>query len=457
MLLGVPTLNRYDLLGKLIASAEAGRLKPSGYLVVDNGGRFLDEAPKMPGVAAASERGASIFVLSPGQNLGVAASWNALLDWAGPEPLAIANDDVELGEDALEALDRAVREHDFVIAEGGPNANGWCLFAQTKYCTDLVGPYDEGFFPAYYEDSDYEHRLRLAGVVPHFEPTTLRHEGWATMRADPSRMVSAGQQRSAEYFRKKWGGMPGEMLYDVPFDCDVTQTDLRRNHPQTGWRRYEPPRTTIPAPAETVMRWDVINRIAEKIGAQSYLEIGVANGENMRHVNVVVKTGVDPNPTIEGVKASDAFVPKTSDEFFGEGGSGNDAREEGYVWNIVFIDGLHYAEQAYRDIMNAAKIAQVVVVHDANPHTEELQRVPYAGGDWCGDVWKAIARIRDEGIHAVRTVDTDFGVAVVIPNRGTGVLPYPRETWADLQARREELLGLIPPSEWEAWFDEAIR
>ena len=78
MILGVPTLNRYDLLGRLIASAEAGNCKPSAYFIVDNGGHFHGEASKMPGVAAAIERGAPIEVLAPDKNLGVAASWNAM-------------------------------------------------------------------------------------------------------------------------------------------------------------------------------------------------------------------------------------------------------------------------------------------------------------------------------------------------------------------------------------------
>ena len=141
MILGVPTLHRYDLLGRLIASAEAGSCKPSAYLIVDNGGKFGALAPAMPAVASALARWAEIDVLAPGRNLGVAASWNALLDRAGAEPIAISNDDVELGEDALEALARAIGVHDFVIAEGPPNANGWCLFAQTARCTELVGGY----------------------------------------------------------------------------------------------------------------------------------------------------------------------------------------------------------------------------------------------------------------------------------------------------------------------------
>ncbi len=435
MLLGVPTLNRYDLLGRLIASAEAGTLKPSAYLIVDNGRRFNEEAPRMPGVAAAITRGVEIRVLSPDTNLGVAASWNALLDQ--PERIVISNDDVELGADTLEILARALTEHAFVIADGGANANGWCLFAQTRACFERIGPYDENFYPAYFEDSDYLQRMHLAGMVPHYEPASFRHEGWATMKADAS--IWDGQQQSAKHFKRKWDGMPGDALSETPL------IELKRNPLQAEWKIYTGPIYTKP-----VMRWDVINQIAEVVGAKTYLEIGVAHGENMGNVRIATKFGVDPSPTVSGVLAANVFFPCSSNEFF-------ERRILRTGWEVAFIDGLHHAAQAYDDIMNAATIARVVVVHDANPTTEALQRVPYAGGDWTGDVWKAIARIRAEGKHLVRTIDTDFGVAVVIPDRGEAIKELPRETWEDLQAHRQELLGLISPSEWRAWFEGVVQ
>ena len=407
MLLGVPTLNRYDLLARLIASAEAGRLKPSDYFIVDNGGRFDTEAPNMPGVATALARGARFYVLTPDANLGVAASWNALLDAAGAVPMAISNDDVELGDDALEAIDRALAAgHHFVIAEGGYNANGWCLFAQTRACTELVGVYDEGFYPAYYEDSDYERRMSLVGITPHREPATLRHEGWATMNADPSGAISAGQQKSADYFQEKWGGMPGGQLYPLPLTATPENADFTSK-----WRSYTTP--TTPPVASTRMRWDVDQLYRGEDGAKTYLEIGVAGGENMRNVRIERKTGVDPNPTVEGVNASDIFCPTRSDRFF-------TILRGDEPWDIAFIDGFHHADQAYRDIMIAASVARIIVVHDANPSTE-MQRVPQIQSEWTGDVWKAIAKIRAEGVHEVRTVDTDYGVAVVVPNRSSGL------------------------------------
>lgn len=436
MILGVPTLNRYDLLDKLILSAESGTLKPSEYLIVDNGGRFEAEAPRMASVTAALDRGVQFVVLKPGGNMGVAASWNALLDRAGDKLIAIVNDDVELNVDALERLNAAADNCDFVDAGGG------CLFTQTRTCTELVGPYDENFYPAYYEDSDYERRLALAGVTQHrLSGLIAHHEDRATMFADTSGEIGRGMTQNGELFRRKWGDLPGKEVFTEPFN-GVEKVDLRLNTRQETWTHYAP----------QTMRWDVINHIAKVIDAKTYLEVGVSSGESMRQVQIELKIGVDPAPQLEGVTACDVFVPKTSDELFKEyDGS------RGIEFDIVFIDGLHHADQAYRDIVNAARTAKIVVVHDSNPSTEEMQRVPAVPGAWTGDVWKAVSRVRVDGAYLVRTIDTDYGVAVVLPNRGERVPELPRETWADLQAHRKELLGLIPVHEWKAWLKGALR
>lgn len=388
----------------------------------------------MLGVAMALARGVPIIVLTPEENLGVAASWNAMLTWAGIVAITISNDDVELGEDALEILDSELTRHDFV------HAGGWCLFAQTRACTDRVGFYDENFYPAYYEDSDYEWRLLLAGIPVHHAQVTLKHEGWATTQVDSS--LNDAPQKSAEYFLRKWGGMPDDpaaRFFRKPFGGSAESEPL--NLKQTNWVNYKPAPT---------MRWDVINHIAKVLQARTYLEIGVSSGESIRHVDIEKKFGVDPEPQPDGVRCCDVFYPKTSNEFF---------ENNENTFDVVFIDGYHSADQAYLDIFHAVNASRIVVVHDANPSSEEMQLVPGVGGNWTGDVWKAIARVRSEGLHTTRTIDTDFGVAIVIPNRRdeTGELGLPFDTWEDLQTHRMVLLGLIPVSEWKSWFAGVIR
>lgn len=447
MLLGVPVLKRYDLLEKLIASAEAGTLKPDTYLIVDNGGELRSRLERSQPLDLARARGAEVLVLSPVQNIGVAASWNAILEKAGDEPVVISNDDVELDRRTLEDLMDAyeVRLDELLISDAGADAGGWCLFIQSPELMKTVGPYDESFSPAYYEDSDYRWRMKLVGIEPALVEASFKH----AVRGSWSEESRKHIRRSLEQFERKWGGDPRDeaSLFKEPFDGAPVVYPLRKRSYLEEWRKLE----------RKIYRWDVINEVLRLLGGQSYLEIGVASGESMRQVRARAKWGVDPSPTPEGAVACSVLVREPSDLFFAllrEGSFGPPS------FDVAFVDGLHHAVQAYRDIVSAIEVAgaRAVIVHDSSPTTEAMQRVPAVQGEWTGDVWKAIAQLRAEGKHTVRTVDADYGVAIVLPNRPEEPLKADWKSleWPDLEARRGEILGLLGVDEWEAWLSAAL-
>jgi len=210
MKLGVPTLNRYDLLQRLLDSAERGSAKPDGYIIVDNGGEARARLRLPPNAQ----------VIEPGRNLGVAASWKLILDAAGHEPIVISNDDLTLGHEAFAALSAEVATHPLVTA------GGWLLFAQAPACTQAVGYYDESFYPAYYEDTDYAYRMRLCGFPRHNVHVETTHVGSATIKAAPHLNVG----RSGAYYHAKWGGAPGHERWRQPFD----------GNPPEGWHLRSP-------------------------------------------------------------------------------------------------------------------------------------------------------------------------------------------------------------------------
>lgn len=218
MKLGVPTLCRYDLLERLLDSVERGTVRAHEYIIVDNG--------PDPGVAKSIRLPPNTRVIRPGRNLGVAASWNVLLECAGDAPIVISNDDVTLGPTAFAELQEASQRHPLVTAPD------WQLFTQAPECVARAGWYDEGFYPAYYEDSDYDYRLRLCGVERHVINVDHVHVRSATIEV--ARHISS--ERSALYYRAKWGGPPGEEQYTEPFG----------GAPPAGWgtrnRVWEPPR-----------------------------------------------------------------------------------------------------------------------------------------------------------------------------------------------------------------------
>jgi hypothetical protein len=185
-----------------------------------------------------------------------------------------------------------------------------------------------------------------------------------------------------------------------------------------------------------------------------YLEIGVNVGVLFLHVRAHGKVGVDPVRRIPRWKRvahpttalRGRLVARPSDDYFAR-------LDPGERFDVVFVDGLHTFEQSLRDVENALEHLApdgVVLVHDCNP-ADAIAGGPDPGatGDagWNGEVWKTIVHLRATRSDLdVRVLDTDFGVGVVrrgesgseLAGIDAGAL-----TFDDLEARREELLGLV--------------
>lgn len=198
-------------------------------------------------------------------------------------------------------------------------------------------------------------------------------------------------------------------------------------------------------------RYEIINHFVKTRGYRRYLEIGVSSGRSMGKVRCPVKVGVDPRPRT-GADGWTLHI-RTSDDFF---------RENQETFDIVFIDGLHHAEQVLRDIYNSLSVLTgngIVFLHDCNPRAEETQLREHApGGEdgWNGDVWKAIAYLRRSVPDLYcRVLDTDQGIGVVVP-RNRDVKPslsaemeesaarlFEELTWQGLVEHRAEWLGIL--------------
>lgn len=198
-------------------------------------------------------------------------------------------------------------------------------------------------------------------------------------------------------------------------------------------------------------RYDVLNYFVRKRGYTSYLEIGTAKGRCLQRVRCRNKTGVDPCPTM--VRPKWNLQKMTSDAFF-------EANEREF--DLIFIDGLHLAEQVLRDIYNslaALTPSGAVLLHDCSPAREAMQlRDPsLADGDtWNGDTWKAIVYVRKYLPKLfTRVLDLDHGIGIILPSSQHAASKYDQDVeekaeelfhslgWSDLEKNREELLGLI--------------
>lgn len=165
-------------------------------------------------------------------------------------------------------------------------------------------------------------------------------------------------------------------------------------------------------------RIQIINNLIVKNQYQSYLEIGASLKRFcFNKINCANKICVDPSSLDE------YDFNCTSDEFF---------LTNKTTFDIVFIDGLHTAEQVEKDILNSLQVLNnngSIVVHDTNPPSELHATEKYYSKDinpstfpmWNGTVWKAIFRLRKTRSDLlIKTYNCDWGVTVI--TRGSSEL-----------------------------------
>jgi GT2 family glycosyltransferase len=172
----VPTLTRHDLLANMLASVDY----PVKHLVViDNSGR---------GIVGGSGPWERMTVLPMPVNFGVAASWNLALKMAHKEPyVLITSDDVTFPPGSLAAWDDISSEDAITLTATWPN---WCTFTIGARIVHRVGVFDEGYFPAYFEDNDYARRMARADVNPLVGPAVL-HSNSSTLNTPNADFANA--------------------------------------------------------------------------------------------------------------------------------------------------------------------------------------------------------------------------------------------------------------------------
>ncbi len=205
-------------------------------------------------------------------------------------------------------------------------------------------------------------------------------------------------------------------------------------------------------------RMGLIQRELHRFDAPRYLEVGVFDGRVFLALRAASKVAVDPRIRISRIRRFGhmlrhraSFHELPSDEFFA-------SLDPDVKFDVVFVDGLHLWEQALRDTENSlAHLAEggVILMHDCNPQAEAVasrdpEEAAAAGRRaWCGDVWKAVVVLRATRADLmVEVLDTDFGIGVVRRGSSETLAIEGSEvanlTYADLDADREALLGLVP-------------
>lgn len=206
----IPTLNSFDTCVDSIIAVQSGSVIPDQIRVIDNSGdgsgtRYLH----------ANLQCENMEIYQAPMNLGVGPSWNLFLSSVGDDYVIIANDDIEVHYKTIEQMVAYADTHpdQIFFAGSGDSGNAFSLFLLTQRGYKLIGPFDERFYPAYYEDNDYARRTMLAGYsIITVEAATYDHVGSSTLaHYTPEQMAQHHKafQKNTRYYLYKWGGMPG--------------------------------------------------------------------------------------------------------------------------------------------------------------------------------------------------------------------------------------------------------
>jgi hypothetical protein len=204
---------------------------------------------------------------------------------------------------------------------------------------------------------------------------------------------------------------------------------------------------------------ELINRMIQLRNFKGrYLEVGVENGLTFEAIQLRHKVGVDPHPRFRVTHLTPwvKFHKLTSDVFF-------DLNKQSF--DIVYLDGLHTAEQTLRDLHSALKKLNrggAIIIDDTVPNdqysalpdqneTYRLRKLNNSSNDmsWHGDVFKVVnvlQTLKNNNLHVATIVSLQNPKTVV---------------WSDIETpepfwRPEEYLEALHQKNFKATFMEGI-
>lgn len=167
----VPVLNRYDLLQRMLSSIDY----PIRHLFIIDNGDGPNEQLQIPDWVK------EVTYAPMPSNLGVPGSWNlGIKSFPHNNRWFFSSADMVYEPGALELLGQAMPT-DLTLVAQRPY---WQTFVVGEAVVDKVGLFDEAFYPIYFEDNDYERRVRFAGLNVVYLEAPVGHDNSSTINSD---------------------------------------------------------------------------------------------------------------------------------------------------------------------------------------------------------------------------------------------------------------------------------
>ncbi len=193
--LTIPVLNRYDLLERCLQSID---YPIKHLLIIDNGASTVEQDIEVhvPEIVKFTT-----YLPMPA-NLGVAASWNlGIKSFPYDDRWFFASNDVVFRPGALERLSE-VHTGEITLSGVFPF---WHVFSVGYEAVRRLGLFDEAFFPAYFEDNDFNTRANHHEVPIRKLDLPLDHDNSSTLKSDSRFQTLNGDTfaRNQAYYRDK--------------------------------------------------------------------------------------------------------------------------------------------------------------------------------------------------------------------------------------------------------------
>lgn len=205
LIIGIPTLNRADLLNEALIKYFED-FENTEIFIVDNGNQSI------------ITREEKFAIYRPTENLGVAKSWNYIMDYADKVEathVLMMNDDVYLGRTEHEIISVLTNNENFDFINSFLN---WCSYILKVEAWKKAGKFDEEFFPAYFEDNSFDYKMTLIGAkktwTSFLDPIVYRNS--MTIAKDPA--LNNRFEYNKQLYIKMWGGIPTEEKYVTKFN-----------------------------------------------------------------------------------------------------------------------------------------------------------------------------------------------------------------------------------------------